>query len=134
MRATKKRVRGIKEKLWTTKRDAKKRGIAWQIKDADALELFTLPCYWCAREPAPFNGIDRKNNERYYRKSNALPCCWDCNRMKRTLTEKQWRAFCEQVFMEFYKNDVPFDVEEDCLERREEDWEPSLEDLSTFSD
>jgi hypothetical protein len=105
----KKRTRGIKEKLWTTKRDARTRGIAWQIKDADALELFTLPCDWCGSEPQPFNGIDRRNNEKYYRKSNALPCCWDCNRMKRTLTEKQWQRFCECVFMKYYADQGPID-------------------------
>ena len=101
------------------------------------MELFTLPCYWCGSEPARFNGIDRRNNERYYRKSNALPCCWDCNRMKRTFTEKQWRAFCDRIFEEFYRNDVPFDVEEDWPgegERRLDDWEPSLDAISTFRD
>jgi hypothetical protein len=61
------------------------------------MELFTLPCYWCGADPKPFNGIDRQNNERYYRKSNALPCCWECNRMKRALTAKQWLAFCNRI-------------------------------------
>jgi hypothetical protein len=100
---TTKRVRTIREKLWTTKRDAAKRNIAWQIKDADALRLFEMPCHYCEAEsePGKFSGIDRKNNERYYRKSNSVPCCWVCNRAKCTMTHEQWLGLCQRIGVVF---------------------------------
>jgi hypothetical protein len=101
-----KRIRGAKEKLWCTKRDAKKRGISWQIKDADALALFTQPCRYCESEPQPFNGIDRLNNEKFYRKSNSVPCCWTCNRAKSAMKEMEWIGLCSQTNMVQHEADI----------------------------
>jgi hypothetical protein len=90
-------AKGPRSYLWYAKRDARNRGIAWQIKDADALPLFTQTCHWCGAAPDPVNGLDRRNNERYYRKSNTLACCWPCNSAKRKMTEDEWAAFVHRI-------------------------------------
>jgi hypothetical protein len=100
-----KRIRGLREHLWYAKRDARNRGIAWQIKDQDALALFTQECFWCGAVPAPVNGLDRKNNERYYRKSNVVACCWPCNRAKGAMKERMWAALCERIALKYWNDD-----------------------------
>lgn len=44
------------------------------------------------------NGIDRLDSEKGYVKENCVPCCWDCNRMKQTLTEQQFLKKVEQIY------------------------------------
>ena len=100
--------RGLRSHLWCAKRDARNRGIAWQIKDADAIPLFTQPCYYCGRLPNPVNGIDRRNNEKFYRKSNALPCCWPCNRQKSATRESEWLAHVEGIFSHSIAPDMAY--------------------------
>jgi hypothetical protein len=92
-----KRKRGPRSLLWCAKRDAKKRGLKWLLGDHRALALMTQPCYWCGEPAAPYSGIDRLNNESFYRAANAVPCCWPCNRAKRTMTAEEWIRFCARV-------------------------------------
>ena len=80
----------LRGRLWNAKRDARNRGIAWRLTDAEAMGLFQGDCYYCGA-PGP-GGIDRRDNEPFYRPSNAVSCCWKCNRMKSAMSEKQWLA------------------------------------------
>lgn len=59
--------------------------------------LIIQDCHYCGTSPKNMradykgltvkrNGIDRKNNNRGYLKSNLLPCCKICNRAKREMS------------------------------------------------
>jgi hypothetical protein len=92
-----KRKRGPRSLLWFAKRDAKKRGLKWQLGDTRALALLKMPCFWCGAPANPYSGIDRKDNEPFYRAANAVPCCWPCNKAKGTMTAMEWLRFCARI-------------------------------------
>jgi hypothetical protein len=92
-----KRKRGPRSLLWFAKRDAKKRGLKWLLGDQRALELVKQPCHWCGTPPNPHSGIDRVNNEPFYRAANAVACCWPCNRAKGTMIGAEWLRFCARI-------------------------------------
>ena len=83
--------------LWYSKRDVKKRGLRWNLSDKRALELLEMPCHWCGTPANPFSGIDRGDNEPFYRYANTVAACWPCNRAKRDMTAKQWLQFCARI-------------------------------------
>jgi hypothetical protein len=66
-----KRKHGPRSLLWCAKRDAKKRGLKWLLGDQRALVLMTQPCHWCGTPPSPYSGLDRLNNEKFYRANNS---------------------------------------------------------------
>jgi hypothetical protein len=125
-----KRLRSLREHLWYAKRDARNRGIAWQIKDEDALPLFKQPCHWCGAAPNPANGIDRRNNELYYRKSNALPCCWPCNLAKRKMRADEWATFVHRITRKIFADIYAPILEEFFGCPEDPDYDPSF----TFDD
>jgi hypothetical protein len=94
-------------RLWNAKRDARNRGIAWRLRDSQAIALFNGDCYWCGA-PGPC-GIDRENNEPYYSTKNAVSCCWRCNRAKSNMTAAEWEGFINAVAGEFF-NRNPEDI------------------------
>jgi hypothetical protein len=95
--ANTKRKRGPRSMLWFAKRDARKRGLKWQLGDTRALSLMKKPCHWCGAPASPYSGIDRLNNEPFYRAANSVACCWPCNRAKGTMPAQQWLRFCARV-------------------------------------
>jgi len=76
------------------KRGASSRNLIWDISDDYFKFLTKQNCYYCNEVPASeykrtsqngsyiYNGIDRKNNNEGYTKSNCVPCCGNCNQMK----------------------------------------------------
>ena len=69
--------------------DAVARGLSWDLTIEDCESLFIENCHYCGRSPeelVSLMGIDRKDNKRGYHIGNALPCCWLCNRAKKTDT------------------------------------------------
>jgi len=85
----------INGRLWNAKRDARNRGIAWRLTDAQAIELIEGPCHWCGKEGP--GGIDRMGNEKYYSPRNAVPCCKTCNVAKATMQPAEWFAWLDRV-------------------------------------
>ena len=64
-------------------RSAVKRGLSMNIQAADFKALVVQPCYYCDYfKETEVNGIDRVNNDMGYEKSNCVPCCELCNRLK----------------------------------------------------
>lgn len=77
------------------------RGISIEISGEKHMELIQLDCVYCG-SPKPsdgFNGIDREDNDIGYTHENSKPCCWNCNRMKGTLTREEFLAQCRKVAM-----------------------------------
>lgn len=81
------------------KKSARKRGYTFRLFPLEFYNLSQGICHYCDKVPAqrkeyrmlyneePFiyNGIDRKNNYVGYELSNAVSCCWACNKQKGTL-------------------------------------------------
>lgn len=82
------------------KRDAENRGLNWDLTIEDCEVLFIENCHYCGRSPEETDslmGIDRKDNARGYFPGNALPCCWMCNRAKKTDTYEVFGAWLDCV-------------------------------------
>lgn len=67
---------------------AKKDGRIFQLTLKQFKKLFLLNCHYC--NISNRGGIDRKNNNVGYIKSNCLPCCPKCNISKHTKTYKEF--------------------------------------------
>jgi hypothetical protein len=81
---------------------------AWELTDDDCRLLFKERCFYCRAEPSNirrgsskamqyasqyiYNGLDRIDNKKDYRRDNTVSCCIICNRAKRELS---FEAFAE---------------------------------------
>lgn len=78
------------------KQGAKTRGHVFHITKEDFLTITQLECFYCGSLPSNqlkarhsqyiYNGIDRLNSDIGYIKENIVPCCRECNLMKRTMS------------------------------------------------
>ena len=77
-------------------RNAKTRGYEFGLSRNNFLHLVNSNCTFCGSEPVEnsrglvCNGIDRHDNSKGYFTKNVLTCCSVCNKMKGTLTVKQF--------------------------------------------
>lgn len=82
------------------KRNAKERGLAWDLTTEDCEALFIENCHYCGRSPeetASLMGIDRRDNIHGYNPGNAIPCCWLCNRGKKDDTYEVFSAYLDRL-------------------------------------
>lgn len=98
------------------KRSAAKRGLEWVLTNEEFRQLVTSPCHYCGEAPTQisvpqsengkffYNGIDRLNNKVGYVIENVVSCCGTHNRMKGTMSYREFMAGCEKVAM--YKNSM----------------------------
>jgi hypothetical protein len=82
--------------------NAERRNLNISLSREDFIELFQQNCHYCGNPPANhfmedgyngdlvYSGIDRVDNTIGYDKLNVVPCCEICNRMKSTLSEKDF--------------------------------------------
>jgi len=64
-------------------RSATKRGLTINLQVDDFKAMVVKPCYYCDYfKETEVNGIDRINNDIGYEKTNCVPCCDLCNRLK----------------------------------------------------
>jgi hypothetical protein len=86
------------------KTNAKIRGISFELTREDVGRLILSPCHYCNELPSRLlsgygdttprvGGIDRKNNELWYRTENALPCCKACNKAKGSMSYDAYMAY-----------------------------------------
>jgi hypothetical protein len=79
------------------RKNARKRGIQFDLTLEDAVRLFQALCHYCGAPPRPLrrkglygeyvaNGIDRPDNNNGYVRGNMVPCCTTCNLAKSTMT------------------------------------------------
>ena len=88
------------------KRHAKNRNIEFYLTDDQIRDIITKNCFFCNKPPSQvsrnidksksqvnldhskfiYNGIDRLNNEKFYKIENSISCCYTCNRMKSDLS------------------------------------------------
>lgn len=92
------------------KRQAKRRGISWELSKDQTKEITTSDCFYCGRIPSTganrsdlrgdflHNGIDRIDSTKGYHIENVVACCWMCNRAKSNLTVDQFREWIKSIF------------------------------------
>lgn len=87
-------------------RSARHRGYVFELTKDQFREIITKPCIYCGdsltqgiRENDShvkcnggfrYTGIDRYDNSKGYVIGNCVPCCKKCNRMKTTMTAKEF--------------------------------------------
>jgi hypothetical protein len=92
------------------KRNAKKRNISWNLTDEQFRVLTSSPCYYTGRLPYReilvesgeryfYNGIDRKNSNEGYYLDNCIPCCFEVNRAKSSLSHDEFLSLCKQAVL-----------------------------------
>lgn len=88
---------------------AKKRGLPFRLGLDAFKRLIFAPCHYCGDPPARVqrigktrelicNGIDRKDPARGYTRGNVVPCCYMCNRRKRTTPYPEFMAWIARVW------------------------------------
>jgi len=78
------------------KLEAEDRGYDWNLSKSEFKRMTSSNCYYCGREPSSkskssnhiylYNGIDRVDNNKGYIESNCVPCCYECNKVKGSVT------------------------------------------------
>lgn len=93
--------------LYTYKKNAKARGLEFNLSESEFRTLTKQNCFYCNSFPSSklqrgnkneynyiYNGIDRVDNTKGYSICNCVPCCKKCNRMKMDFSKKD---FLEQI-------------------------------------
>lgn len=91
------------------KRNARVRGLSWEIEPSLAKLFFRLPCVYCGSPPSNqknrphskggfiYSGIDRFDSKIGYVSTNCVPCCKLCNWMKTDLSNKDFMAHINKI-------------------------------------
>ena len=92
----------------TYKKNAKKRGLIFELDFETAVQLFCSPCYYCGAPPSNcyhgkmrdflYSGIDRASNAIGYTKENCIPCCFTCNKMKGGLSVSEFMMAVQGIY------------------------------------
>lgn len=96
-------------------RCAVNRNIEFEIDKNIFFNFLKLKCYYCGRNPQrsmeyrkhkiDYNGIDRLDNTKGYTKDNCVPCCEDCNKAKRMLTEKEFKKLIIMIYNNYTRKE-----------------------------
>lgn len=71
------------------KKNAKRRGLSFQLSKEQFYTLTAQPCEYCGRINE-YNGIDRIDSNKDYTIDNCVPCCASCNIMKNDTPFNEW--------------------------------------------
>lgn len=76
--------RPLQSKIRIGKISATKRGLVWDLSDAQVAEALRLGvCHYCLGPlPRQGLGLDRKDNKQGYVEGNVVACCSSCNKIK----------------------------------------------------
>lgn len=103
-------------RLYQYKHSAKTRGHSFTLSDEEFYSLIKQDCFYCGKEPSNiaqvpsrdhgsrrseafiYNGIDRVDNNKGYEMDNVVPCCSDCNRAKRSLTQDSFLQMVKRIY------------------------------------
>jgi hypothetical protein len=94
-----------------------KKNIEFELTKKEFNRISNLPCYVCGKEPNDnhVNGIDRIDNDIGYTGENSLPCCGDCNYLKKDLNHDIFLYKCAFI-CSTHKNNI---------RELKKNWEPS---------
>lgn len=74
---------------------AKVRGYEFSLTIDLFKKIIEGNCYYCGQSDKI--GIDRKDNNIGYTELNSLPCCWSCNKFKRSLSFDFFIENCKKI-------------------------------------
>lgn len=82
------------------RRNAKVRGIFWNIKTKDLEAILIQPCTYCGINDGAFGyiGMDRVDNTKGYEKSNVVACCKRCNQGKNDMTLNEFIEWTNRIY------------------------------------
>jgi len=93
----------------TYQRNAKYRGLSFELSKKQFKGLTQEPCFYCGSSPFGvidivrqngiyvYNGVDRLDNFSGYTKNNCVPCCKTCNWMKNVTDYKEFLLHVEKI-------------------------------------
>ena len=96
--------------FYSYRRNAKNRGLVFELNKWQAKSLFSGNCFYCGVKPSNkhssrglngdfvFNGIDRVNNDKGYVFDNCVTCCETCNKAKLQMTFDEFKAWIDRVY------------------------------------
>ena len=96
--------------IGTYKRNARKRNIIFDLSEVQCLGILKRGCYYCRRQPFSvskrknrygefvYSGMDRKNNDIGYLQGNVVPCCKNCNHMKKDMSVSEFLNIVTLIF------------------------------------
>lgn len=84
-------------KYQSYKKGAKRRGYDFLLTKEEFLKLWQKDCYYCGSK-IKFIGIDRVDNNIGYTVDNIVPCCSTCNRLKKTLSKKNYLEHVKRIY------------------------------------
>jgi hypothetical protein len=96
------------------RRNAKKRGISFELTDEECFQLFTSDCHYCGSPPKntrmqhdcygefTYSGIDRIDNTKGYVLGNIAPCCTICNIAKGRQTLEEFKLWIQQTYRHLF--------------------------------
>jgi hypothetical protein len=87
-------------RIYSIARNAHRRGYEYSLSIEDVKEYWQKPCFYCGSSMETI-GLDRVDNTRGYTKDNIVSCCWDCNRIKMTMTQE---GFFEKIIQIYNYN------------------------------
>ena len=87
------------------RQSAQRRNIPWNISVEKFKEIILKNCFYCGSEPSVKthsggqmrNGLDRIDHRVEYNDENCIPCCWECNRMKGRMSQKEFYDIIEKI-------------------------------------
>ena len=92
------------------KKQAKQRGLKYELAEKQFAELTQRDCYYCGAKPNNisgnkklngdyiYNGIDRIDSKKGYIVNNVVPCCKICNSAKSNMTIDNFRNWIERAY------------------------------------
>lgn len=92
----KKYSKSPKRKYQKYKWGAETRNLEWKLTIEQFMTFWQKYCFYCGDEIKTI-GIDRIDNEKGYSIDNCVPCCIICNRMKRSLSQKEFINHCKKI-------------------------------------
>jgi hypothetical protein len=91
------------------KKNADYRNVSFELSK-DQFRLLTKGnCFYCGAEPSMLhkrlisngaylcNGVDRVDNAIGYTAENSVPCCTDCNMMKKAMSAEKFVSACRRI-------------------------------------
>jgi hypothetical protein len=84
------------------KKRAKRDNIIFELSKEDCKIYYETNCYYCGDKIKGI-GIDRVDNLKGYVIDNCVPCCSECNFMKRTQTKKDFFLRIEKIYLNHKK-------------------------------
>lgn len=99
---------------------SKKKKQGCSLSAANIRQLIFQPCHYCGSKGSntfkdvdkkhkrkisdlviKYNGLDRLDSSRGYTVDNVVPCCWNCNRAKGTLSVEEFRIWLTSAYGHF---------------------------------